>query len=265
MRFDDITERAGVATKRWATGAHDGGHQQRRVSRHLCLGVRARHGPSRRSGRTCCSSTTGIAHSRKLRRNTASPTPASPRMPRSWITTGRMPRPLSAQQFAAGFLARRFESSRRACAARRPAATTSSIAITVMAEPVHQRFRRRRESSRDAGYGLGVVVADLNGDGWPDIYVSNDVTPNDVLYVNNGNGTFTNKAAQWLKHASFAGHGRRHRRFQQRWPARHPAGRHDAARPRAPQAHERIHDIQQSSGFAQPRISRRLLRATRCN
>ena len=31
--------------------------------------------------------------------------------------------------------------------------------------------------------------------------------PNDVLYVNNGDGTFTNKAAQWLKHASFAGMG----------------------------------------------------------
>ncbi len=59
----------------------------------------------------------------------------------------------------------------------------------------------------DAGFGLGVAVADLNGDGWPDIYVSNDVTPNDVVYVNNGNGTFTNKRGQWLKHTSFAGMG----------------------------------------------------------
>jgi len=60
---------------------------------------------------------------------------------------------------------------------------------------------------RDAGYGLGVVVADLNGDGWPDIYVSNDVMPNDVMYVNNKDGTFTNQAAKWLKHSSFAGMG----------------------------------------------------------
>ena len=60
---------------------------------------------------------------------------------------------------------------------------------------------------QDPGYGLGVVVGDLNGDGRPDIYVSNDGTPNDVLYVNNGNGTFTNKAAHWLKHASYAGMG----------------------------------------------------------
>ncbi|HKW39942.1 MAG TPA: VCBS repeat-containing protein [Gemmatimonadales bacterium] len=60
---------------------------------------------------------------------------------------------------------------------------------------------------RQLGYGLGVVVADVNGDGWPDIYISNDVAPNDVLYVNNGDGTFTDKAGAWLKHTSFAGMG----------------------------------------------------------
>ncbi|HEY6210019.1 MAG TPA: VCBS repeat-containing protein [Gemmatimonadales bacterium] len=60
---------------------------------------------------------------------------------------------------------------------------------------------------RQLGYGLGVVVCDINGDGWPDIYVSNDITPNDVLYVNNRDGTFTDKAGQWLKHTSFAGMG----------------------------------------------------------
>src|SRR5947199_8947715 len=57
------------------------------------------------------------------------------------------------------------------------------------------------------GYGLGVVVADVNRDGWPDIYVSNDVAPNDVLYINNRNGTFTDQAGVWLKHTSFAGMG----------------------------------------------------------
>jgi hypothetical protein len=60
---------------------------------------------------------------------------------------------------------------------------------------------------RDAGYGLGVAIADLNEDGRPDIYVSNDVVPNDVVYANNGDGTFTNVAARWLKHTSFAGMG----------------------------------------------------------
>ena len=57
------------------------------------------------------------------------------------------------------------------------------------------------------GYGLGVVVADVNRDGRPDIYVSNDVTPNDVLYINNGDGTFTDQAAASLKHTSIAGMG----------------------------------------------------------
>ncbi|HET9003040.1 MAG TPA: VCBS repeat-containing protein [Gemmatimonadaceae bacterium] len=60
---------------------------------------------------------------------------------------------------------------------------------------------------RDAGYGLGVVVADLNRDGRPDIYVSNDGEPNDVVYVNNGDGTFTNRAGASLKHSSIAGMG----------------------------------------------------------
>jgi hypothetical protein len=59
----------------------------------------------------------------------------------------------------------------------------------------------------DPGYGLGVVVADLNADGWPDLYVSNDVMPNDVVYVNNRDGTFSNRAGKWLKHTSYAGMG----------------------------------------------------------
>ncbi|HUE77448.1 MAG TPA: VCBS repeat-containing protein, partial [Longimicrobiales bacterium] len=60
---------------------------------------------------------------------------------------------------------------------------------------------------RELGYGLGVVATDVNGDGWPDIYVSNDITPNDVLYINNGDGTFTDRAGEWLGHTSFAGMG----------------------------------------------------------
>ncbi len=60
---------------------------------------------------------------------------------------------------------------------------------------------------RQVGYGLGVVVADVNRDGWPDIYASNDAAPNDVLYINNGDGTFTDKAGAWLKHTSLAGMG----------------------------------------------------------
>ena len=53
------------------------------------------------------------------------------------------------------------------------------------------------------GYGLGVAINDLNDDGWPDIYVSNDFLSNDLLYINNRNGTFSNKINDCLKHQSY--------------------------------------------------------------
>ncbi|TAF49997.1 MAG: RNA-binding protein, partial [Sphingobacteriia bacterium] len=52
------------------------------------------------------------------------------------------------------------------------------------------------------GYGLGVAIADINQDGFKDIYVSNDYLSNNLLYINNGNGTFTDKCAQYFKHSS---------------------------------------------------------------
>jgi len=57
------------------------------------------------------------------------------------------------------------------------------------------------------GYSLGLATADINQDGWTDIYVSNDFLTNDILYINNGDGTFTNQAAEYLNHTSFAGMG----------------------------------------------------------
>lgn len=45
-------------------------------------------------------------------------------------------------------------------------------------------------------FGLGVAVSDVNNDGWPDIYVSNDFNEPDYLFMNNGNGTFTEKLSQ---------------------------------------------------------------------
>lgn len=45
--------------------------------------------------------------------------------------------------------------------------------------------------SSDVGFGLGVSVSDLNGDMLPDIYVSNDFWERDYLYINQGNGTFS--------------------------------------------------------------------------
>lgn len=52
------------------------------------------------------------------------------------------------------------------------------------------------------GYGLGVVVSDVNMDGWPDIYVGNDFHENDYLYLNQQNGTFTEALEKQLNHTS---------------------------------------------------------------
>ncbi|TLP80553.1 VCBS repeat-containing protein [Maribacter sp. ACAM166] len=52
------------------------------------------------------------------------------------------------------------------------------------------------------GYGLGLAISDLNYDGWPDIYVSNDYLTNDILYINNQNGTFKNQIKENIKHQS---------------------------------------------------------------
>ncbi|WP_339918949.1 VCBS repeat-containing protein [uncultured Flavobacterium sp.] len=52
------------------------------------------------------------------------------------------------------------------------------------------------------GFGLGVTVGDVNGDLYPDIYVSNDFYERDYLYINNKNGTFTEQIQGWASHIS---------------------------------------------------------------
>mgnify|MGYP003546848295 FL=1 len=52
------------------------------------------------------------------------------------------------------------------------------------------------------GYGLGLAIADLNNDGWDDIYVGNDFHENDYYYINNKDGSFTEAGAKHFKHYS---------------------------------------------------------------
>lgn len=52
--------------------------------------------------------------------------------------------------------------------------------------------------SSKIGYGLGITLSDINLDGWTDIFISNDFFERDYLYINNQNGTFTEKGQSYF-------------------------------------------------------------------
>ena len=53
------------------------------------------------------------------------------------------------------------------------------------------------------GFGLGVSIHDFNGDFYPDIYASNDYLSNDLLYINQQDGTFQDEAYRYFQHLSY--------------------------------------------------------------
>jgi len=71
-----------------------------------------------------------------------------------------------------------------------------------------------REVTAEAGihgtlmsFGLGVSVGDINNDGYPDIFVSNDFFEKDYLYINQRNGTFKDEMEDCMQHNSYASMG----------------------------------------------------------
>ena len=52
------------------------------------------------------------------------------------------------------------------------------------------------------GFGHSATICDINNDGWKDIYVSDDFISSNILYINNHDGTFTNRAKEYFKHTS---------------------------------------------------------------
>lgn len=56
-------------------------------------------------------------------------------------------------------------------------------------------------------FGLSAAITDFNNDGWPDIYIAHDFRKPDYLYINNGNGTFTEKMADYFHHLSLSSMG----------------------------------------------------------
>ena len=60
---------------------------------------------------------------------------------------------------------------------------------------------------RSFGLSLSATVGDVNQDGWPDLYVSNDFSTPDLFYINNQDGTFTERVKEVTKNTSFYGMG----------------------------------------------------------
>ena len=61
--------------------------------------------------------------------------------------------------------------------------------------------------SSDIAFGLGVAVSDINGDHLPDLFISNDFWERDYLYINKGNGKFSEELAQRVDYCSLASMG----------------------------------------------------------
>lgn len=57
------------------------------------------------------------------------------------------------------------------------------------------------------GFGLGVFVCDINGDTYPDIYVTNDFYERDYLYINKKDGTFSEEIKNWTSHLCLSAMG----------------------------------------------------------
>ena len=93
---------------------------------------------------------------------------------------------------------------------------SSEIARDIRPETSDQLYRndngRFTNITASAGiankaWGLSASVADYDGDGWEDIYVANDFLEPDMLFINQKNGTFLERAKELMKHISFYGMG----------------------------------------------------------
>jgi len=75
-----------------------------------------------------------------------------------------------------------------------------------MDHPVFSEVSKKAGIIED-GNGLGIAVSDIDGDGYPDVYIANDYIRNDLLWLNNRNGAFTNCIGAALKHQSYSSMG----------------------------------------------------------
>ena len=84
--------------------------------------------------------------------------------------------------------------------------TTDSLAADILFKNDNGKFTDVTKQAGISGtiisYGLGICVADINMDGWPDIYIGNDFHENDYLYINQKNGKFAETLQTQTMHTS---------------------------------------------------------------
>jgi len=206
MRFEDITERAGVKTSRWCTGA-----TMVDINNDGLLDIYVSvSGPGARSK--------GVDRANLLFINNGNHTFTEAARQYGIADTGFTTHAVFLDYNGDGYLDL-FLLNNSPQDFARGAADTHPLGVEAKSPASYNTLYRDNGNGtftdvseqagilRKIGYGLGVVVADVNRDGRPDIYVSNDVSPNDALYINTGNGTFIDQAAASLKHTSVAGMG----------------------------------------------------------
>jgi hypothetical protein len=76
----------------------------------------------------------------------------------------------------------------------------------VLKHPVFHDVSKQAGILRE-GFGHAATIADINRDGWKDIYVTNDFLPDNILFINNHDGTFTDKSNEYFKHTSYSAMG----------------------------------------------------------
>ena len=72
---------------------------------------------------------------------------------------------------------------------------------SVKGHPVYTDVSKQAGTTIE-GYGHAVTISDLNRDGWKDIYVTNDYLSQNILYINNHDGTFTDRVTEYFRHTS---------------------------------------------------------------
>ena len=94
-----------------------------------------------------------------------------------------------------------------------PDATGKIVRMTTPVTPFESNKLYRNDGAKftdvtasagmvSSAFGLSVTACDLNQDGWMDLYVANDYIEPDWIYINNRDGTFTDRYFEYLKHSS---------------------------------------------------------------